>query len=553
MKFGSISTIPIAILLHLAIEFTYPQLRRRVRTWLLFIGYSTATLFFMVYLFTDLLWTKPILMEWGWTQSYVIEGLANILLSIWVPLIAISALSLIWRSSKNNQNWCQKQQARYLFVGILIPFLGSSISDLILPFFISSFPMLFNIAYIAAGAVIASAILKYGLFVLRPTEIAEQLLSRISEPVLLVDPNEKIEALNAAFANLTGYEKSLLLGQSIQKLFRTGIEGNIGQEQAEINSILNPTVIQNLEMKLRTNSGNSLPVMISKSPIEDRDRHLQGFIYFITDLASRQEAEINTQVHKVLRVADNINAELLTWASHEIKTPLVAILGWSELLYKAKKAGKDLNRVFDEGDLQAMWRSATRLEDIVKNFLDAGLIQKHGLKLTLNSTDILDLLKESLNVVEASAVEKNINIKLPTTCIQAEVDRSKIRQSLINLFSNAIKYSPPNSAVEVFLVHKSKKEMQGFELQIIDHGYGFTSEELEHIFEPFVRIYTQQEEKKYTPGVGLGLYITKTIIVLHGGEISLISEGQGKGTTIRIWLPEKNQDLVTLDNIDLKK
>ncbi len=413
--------------------------------------------------------------------------------------------------------------------------------------------MLFNIAYIAAGAVIASAILKYGLFVLRPTEIAEQLLSRISEPVLLVDPNEKIEALNPAFANLTGYEKTLLLGQSIQKLFRREIEGNIGQEQAEINSILNPTVIQNLEMKLRTNSGKSLPVMISKSPIEDRGRHLQGFIYFITDIASRHEAEINTQVHKVLQVADNINAELLTWASHEIKTPLVAILGWSELLYKAKKAGKDLNRVFDEGDLQAMWRSATRLEDIVKNFLDAGLIQKHGLKLTLNSTDILDLLKESLNVVEASAVEKNINVKLPTTSIQAEVDRSKIRQSMINLFSNAIKYSPPNSAIEVLLAHKSKKEMQGFELQIIDHGYGFTSEELEHLFEPFVRIYTQQEEKKYTPGVGLGLYITKTIIVLHGGEISLISEGQGKGTTIRIWLPEKNQVLVTLDNIDLKK
>ena len=250
------------------------------------------------------------------------------------------------------------------------------------------------------------------------------------------------------------------------------------------------------------------------------------------------------QVHKTLQIADNLNADILNWASHEIKTPLVPILGLSELFYKAKKEGKDLNNLFDEADFQALWRSAMRLEDIVKNFLDGGLIQKHGLRITPVSTDISDLLKESLNTVERYASEKRIHVNLPTTSIRAEVDASKLRQGLINLLSNAIKYPPPNSEVIVKLDKKFNNQIPGFEIQIIDHWYGFTPEELNHVFKPFVRVHTQQDEKKYLPGVGLGLYICKHIMELHGGQITLNSEGQGKGTTIHLWLPEKSPTII---------
>lgn len=539
MKVDSIWAIPIVLILQFAIEFTSPQVTRSVRSWLLIQGYSFAFFFFIIELFTGLMWIKPIVTPWGWAPLILIDNVPNILLTIWVPVMAIIILHLFWRTHKKSDNWRQKQQAKSLFFGILFPYLVSSVTDLIIPFFMPDFPSLFNIAYIVAGGFVAYAILKYGLFILRPTEIAEKLLSKISDAVLLVDPSEKVEALNQAFVALSGYEKKYVQGKSVQNMFTRKNESASNKGREDVSPIFEPTVIQNLEINLKTNSGNNRPVMISKSPLEGRGGNIEGFIYFITDLTTRQEAQINTQVHDAIQVADNVNTELLTWASHEIKTPLVAILGWSELLYKAKKEGKDLDKLFDEGDFLAMWRSATRLEDIVKNFLDAGLIQKRGLILHLTSTNISDLITECIKIVEASMAEKKIQFKNSNAPVWAEVDKAKLRQTIINLLSNAIKYSPLSAVVEVILTQQTRDVRPGFELQVVDKGYGFTPEELKHVFEPFVRAFTEQEEKKYIPGVGLGLYISKNIVELHGGQIALVSEGKGKGTTIRIWIPEK--------------
>ncbi|OLS14650.1 MAG: PAS/PAC sensor signal transduction histidine kinase, partial [Promethearchaeota archaeon CR_4] len=534
-KIGSFSPMPVALLLHFAIEYASPPLQRQRRILLLVLGYVTTFVFICLYFFTNLMWEELVLMDWGWTQAYKSEGLPTILVFIWVAFMVYTTLYLFGCTYKNSKNSHQKQQAKYLFFASLIPFIGGTVLNYILPLFTRFIPPLFNFSYIMSMIIIAYAILRYDLFMLRTTEIAEHLLSKMSEAVLLVDPSENVENLNQAFVNLTGFGKQQILGQSIAGLFQRETTNDKGQETAEIISILKPTVIQNLELNLRTNSGSTRPVIISKSPLEDRKGRLQGFLYLITDVASRQQAENNMQVHKTLEIADDLNADLLNWASHEIKTPLVPILGLSELFYNAKKEGKDLNTIFNEADFQALWRSATRLEDIVKNFLDAGLIQKHGLKLTPVSTDISGLLKESLDVMERYASEKRIRVNLPTISIRAEVDESKLRQCLINLLSNAIKYSPPNSEVAVMLDRKTANQIPGFEIQIIDHGYGFTPQELNHVFEPFMRVHTQQEEKKYVPGVGLGLYICKYILSLHGGQITLNSEGQGKGTTILVW------------------
>ncbi len=109
-------------------------------------------------------------------------------------------------------------------------------------------------------------------------------------------------------------------------------------------------------------------------------------------------------------------------------------------------------------------------------------------------------------------------------------------QVIINLLSNAVKYSPPNSRVVVSASKKSFMARKFVEISVKDQGFGFTPEELSHAFEPFVRVFTQQDEKKFIPGVGLGLYISKHIVELHEGEIRLLSEGAGKGTNVIITL-----------------
>ncbi len=249
------------------------------------------------------------------------------------------------------------------------------------------------------------------------------------------------------------------------------------------------------------------------------------------------EQERQALLEKTLQISD-LKSNLITQAAHELKTPLTSIIGWSELLFNAKKQGKSIDSLFDIEDIETILRNAERLNDLVNDFLDVGRIENGKFGISKQSISFEEIIENAIRAVDYLATQKHITISTPIGIINiVSVDRRRMEQVIINLLSNAIKYSPDNTRVKI---HTGLIDLSGqnlFQVQVIDEGYGFTPEELPEATTPFGKAYTRQDQKRVIQGTGLGLFISRRIVEQHGGTLEIHSEGVNKGTRVEILLP----------------
>ncbi|OLS12280.1 MAG: sensory transduction histidine kinase [Promethearchaeota archaeon CR_4] len=243
------------------------------------------------------------------------------------------------------------------------------------------------------------------------------------------------------------------------------------------------------------------------------------------------------QLEKTIQISE-LKSNLITQAAHELKTPLTSIFGWTELLYNAKKQGKSLDATFELEDFERILRNSERLDNIINDFLDMRRIESGKIELVRLKANLSEILEKTIEVVNYLAIQKGITFTLGTIpSVDLSVDLRRIEQVFINLLSNAIKYSPENTRVTIKtnIVELNARKM--FQVQVIDEGYGFTTEELTDATTPFGKAYTRQKQKRAIQGTGLGLYISRHIIELHGGTLEIQSDGANRGTQVEIRLP----------------
>ena len=247
-------------------------------------------------------------------------------------------------------------------------------------------------------------------------------------------------------------------------------------------------------------------------------------------ILEKQEAykTIKEQNERILE-ADKAKNEFLANISHELRTPLNSILGFSEIL--GNKACGDLNEK-QEGFLNDIKVSATHLLGMINEILDMSKLEANAMKLVKSRFPISRAVTEVCNILLPLAQKKSIKLEAPISHdFDVSADYQKLQQILYNLISNAIKYSPENDNVEVV----ATKDKNNFKIAVHDNGIGIDPKYHGKIFAKFVQLdsaYTKKESS-----TGLGLTITKELVELHNGKISVISE-VNNGSTFIVEIPD---------------
>ena len=237
---------------------------------------------------------------------------------------------------------------------------------------------------------------------------------------------------------------------------------------------------------------------------------------------------IKEQNEKILE-ADKVKNEFLANISHELRTPLNSILGFADIL--STQIYGNLNSKQEEyvNDIKV---SGTHLLGMINEILDMSKIEANAMKIVKSSFPITRAITEVCNIILPLAQKKNIKINAAISeDFEVFADYQKIQQILYNLVSNAIKYSPENDEIEIGVL----KNSTGFKIAVHDNGIGIDPKYHGKIFAKFVQLdsaYTKKESS-----TGLGLTITKELVELHDGKVSLISE-INNGSTFIVEIPQ---------------
>ncbi|GAH52187.1 unnamed protein product, partial [marine sediment metagenome] len=266
--------------------------------------------------------------------------------------------------------------------------------------------------------------------------------------------------------------------------------------------------------------------------LEEEKRLISDIGVRLKDFLIKKESEslIMEENMKLLELS-KIRKELVTRISHELKTPLNSVLSASYHLlnFYGDKMEPDITNFF-----KIIFKGGERLKILINNLLDISRIESGKFELKLEKIDLIEIISECVNDITFFARNREIslNVNLPNEFI-FKVNIIKIEQVITNLLSNAIKNTPPKG--EVYITFQ--KNIHYIDIQIKDTGIGLTEEEKKKLFKKFGKI--ERYGKKFDvdiEGSGLGLYISKNIIELHGGQVLVESDGRNKGSTFIIRL-----------------
>lgn len=230
-----------------------------------------------------------------------------------------------------------------------------------------------------------------------------------------------------------------------------------------------------------------------------------------------------------LRQSDEAKKAFIADVTHELRTPLTVIKGTIETLEDGA-----LDDVEGRGALlTSMQRETERLIRLVNELLVLTRVDAGTLQLDMQSIDLSGLVKTRCSVFQSIASRKGIMLNSRSECqsdLRVYADADRLSQVIDNLLDNAIRHSPPDSAITIHI----QEQDNGLECSVIDQGNGIAAEHLPFIFERFYRVDTSRNRKD--GGIGLGLAIAKALLHAQGGNIHAHSK-EGQGTTISFWLP----------------
>jgi signal transduction histidine kinase len=325
--------------------------------------------------------------------------------------------------------------------------------------------------------------------------------------ILTINDEGLVSFANPAFCNIVNINYAEILNIPSHALWKVLLESYTidGDLKTYIGGILT----------LRAK--NSLKVIRLNSHL-----HKSGIlrqIFYVQDITAESEV-------------DRMKTEFLSAAAHELRTPLAIIFGFTELLISNefdKSATLDIVRT--------VHNQAKSLTHIINELLDLVRIEsRKGKDFVMVEQPITDIILEVKKEWDGLANAERISIKAPKNTPLLCMDKDKIKQAIINVLSNACKFSSPNSPIKIEIVHLIKDDEKFIGVQISDQGLGMTPAQQDHLFERFWRANTTSN----IPGSGLGLAIVKEIIEIHHGYIDVESKSQ-QGTTITLWLPSPHE------------
>lgn len=228
---------------------------------------------------------------------------------------------------------------------------------------------------------------------------------------------------------------------------------------------------------------------------------------------------------------DRMKSEFLSTAAHELRTPLVSIFGFSELLLTRNYAPERAKPM-----IETIHRQSGLIVNLINELLDLARIEaRQGKDFRMEVQPLQPIVHDTLAALLVPGDTRVPVITMPEDALWAAVDAEKFRQALTNVLSNAYKYSPNGGEIRLELLNETRAEVPMIGLRISDQGIGMSAQQVGRAFERFFRA----DPSGNIPGTGLGLSIVKEILELHGGQVELAS-APGEGTVVTLWVQQRN-------------
>ncbi len=273
-----------------------------------------------------------------------------------------------------------------------------------------------------------------------------------------------------------------------------------------------------------------------KAPYRDEAGNVIGLIGISNDISDRVQLERDREqilqqeqaAREAAERANRIKDEFLAVLSHELRSPLNPILGWSKLLQKGK-----LSPAKTKQALETIERNAKLQSELIEDLLDVSRILRGKLSLNITPVSLASTIQAAIETVRLAAEAKSITVKtnLNPRVGQVSGDATRLQQVVWNLLANAVKFTPAGGQVEIQLVQME----QQVQIAVSDTGKGIAADFLPHVFDYF-RQADSTTTRKFG-GLGLGLAIVRHLVELHGGTIQAESQGEGLGATFTVKLP----------------
>ena len=349
-----------------------------------------------------------------------------------------------------------------------------------------------------------------------------------SDLIFIVSENLKIEYVNKKpLLELSGYSIEEVIGKRALNFIHLNDAENALKTFYEA---FNKEGHETIEARVRHKDGHYICVEINGSLFHNEKDEPKALLV-TRDITERKIAESQIIAeNQELQEISEIKSDLITKASHELKTPLSSIYTASQILlsdYKEQLGGNAIEFV------NMIHRGGQKLKQLIENLLDLPKLESGKLKLNITTENFSLLINECINDLKYLATEKNLEIscELPKE-ITLKIDRIRIEQIINNLLTNAIKNTPPEGKIII----SSNIGTEWVEISIKDTGVGLTKKEKQVLFQKYGKI--RRDIKGIDiDGSGLGLYISKEIVELHKGNILVESKGRNKGSTFMIRLP----------------
>jgi len=349
----------------------------------------------------------------------------------------------------------------------------------------------------------------------------ENLVENAADLIITTDLDDRILTWNRGAEVLFGYDKDEVIGKHLSILLPPERFHELEEMRAKVQI---SGALRDIEIRSKKKDGVMIYLSLSVSPVRDLDGKIVGFLRVAKDITEKKRYE------RRLKELDKMKSDFVSNVSHELRTPLTSIKGSVDNMLDGltgslnEKQIRYLNRIKSNTD---------RLSRLINDLLDLSRIESGHVEVRPTNLPLTALAEEVAEHMKALAAEKLIRIEIPPADpkVTAWADRDKVTQVLMNLISNAVKFTPRDGKITVALEKNGSDYIQ---ISVADTGPGILPEERNRIFSKFYQVANVDKQKP--KGSGLGLAISKALVEMHGGKIWMESE-VGKGSTFYFTLP----------------
>ena len=360
----------------------------------------------------------------------------------------------------------------------------------------------------------------------------QELFELAPDGYLITDNHGTIQEANRAAAELLKIEKKYILGKSLVNFV---VEAHQNVFRSLLLQLQSVTQVREWEIPLVASDGERFEAALTIVAVKTEAGETIALRWLLRDITDRKQIEeqLRTIQRQNLELieTDRLKEQFISTISHELRTPLTAILGFSDLLLRQfhrqfpPNQTKLIERIFENG---------RHLLSLIEDILDFSNLRTNRIELELETFDLNELVTLTVEEMRSLSAQKKLALQTQFSAANTTVinDRKRLKQILVNLISNAIKFTDSGSVC----VQVQSGKLGRIAIAVQDTGIGIDDAEFDSIFQEFRQI--NQTSTRQHGGTGLGLAITKALTELMGGEIAVQSK-LGLGSTFTIELPQR--------------